>query len=383
MKKYVLFIFALFLIPTFTHAAVSITEVAWMGVEGTNGQYGEWIELYNDEDQPMNLFGWKINKAGDKPIISLSKEIPAKGYFLVERVTGSIHDPVPGIEDVSGPFGSSGLSNAGEDLVLIDDKRNEVQHLSFASKWPAGDADTKQTMQWNGTEWITATATPKAATSQAVIDEPKTEEKDVENEQTGDTTEGTSTGDTKSQDKKEVIPASPNKPYIKFTIPEAVYSGIENMYEIQPILEYNYQLKHGYFTWNFGDGTVVQKRELEPVSHSYQFPGTYTVSFSYKEDKEVYGLYLIDSRKIEVSKPSLVVSVVDNRALQIENKSSTAINLSNFQVSAMSVASIVPDMTILAPKAKITIPFNSLSIPIGSAYVAISDPSGNLIARTD
>jgi hypothetical protein len=151
-----------------TFAAVRINEVAWMGT--ATSQYNEWIELYNDGDNDVSLKGWTIYKTGNVLLFTLTKTIAANGYLLIEHNTPSAPDAVPGINDEAGTFGGGGLKNTGEDLVLKDDNGNPVNTLPYSSGWPAGDAKTKQTMQWTGTVWITATGTPDAVNASVADD---------------------------------------------------------------------------------------------------------------------------------------------------------------------------------------------------------------------
>ncbi len=143
------------------YADIKINEIAWMGTAGS--QYSEWIELYNNREEAVSLEGWKLLKAGTDTFFTLTKTIAAKGYLLIERTTASAPDAVAGINDESGSFGSGGLKNTGEDLALKDKDGNTVDSVLFAGGWPAGDAKTKETMQWSGTAWITGVGTPDAA----------------------------------------------------------------------------------------------------------------------------------------------------------------------------------------------------------------------------
>lgn len=125
-------------------------------------QYSEWIELYNDGADAVSLDGWKLYKTGNTLLYTLSKSINAGKYLLVERITASAPDAVPGISDEAGAFGGAGLRNTGEDLSLQDKDGNTINIVPFASSWPAGDAKSKDTMQWTGSKWITAPGTPDA-----------------------------------------------------------------------------------------------------------------------------------------------------------------------------------------------------------------------------
>jgi hypothetical protein len=73
--KYVLFGIIVVLLPYAAHAAVRITEVAWMGTASSS--YSEWLELYNDGDSSVNLAGWKLYEGdGGTLVFTLTKSIP-------------------------------------------------------------------------------------------------------------------------------------------------------------------------------------------------------------------------------------------------------------------------------------------------------------------
>lgn len=140
---------------------VVLNEIAWMGVSGN--QYGEWLELYNDGDTAVSLAGWKLYKDGTSTLVfTFSKAIPAKGFLVLERTTASHPDPLPDIADEAGAFGNGGFSNlpAGEHLVLVNAEGQVADALDFSDGWPAGDNDSKKTMQRLQGEWITAAPTP-------------------------------------------------------------------------------------------------------------------------------------------------------------------------------------------------------------------------------
>ncbi|MFC3884577.1 phospholipase D-like domain-containing protein [Bacillus songklensis] len=179
-----------FLHPAFqeeTKAAVTrdvvINEVAWMG---TTASYAdEWMELYNNTNQEMDITGWTLKAQDGSPSIQLSGHIPAKGYFLLERTDDNTVSGVTADQIYSGS-----LDNTDEALMLYDENHNLIDSVST---WYAGDNTTKATMERidsysNGdasTNWGNSTAaynggsgTPKSANSvaQSVPVEPSTSE---------------------------------------------------------------------------------------------------------------------------------------------------------------------------------------------------------------
>lgn len=361
--KYILFIFAL-LLPASAFAQISITEIAWMGT--TNSQYSEWIELYNDTSTTVNLAGWKLYESGGSVLIfTFTKSIPANGYLLLERITASAPDAVPGVDDESGPFGGGGLANTGEFLVIKDSSGLVIDSLNYSSGWPAGDATTKQTMQLSGSSWITAEPTPKAPTNSAGGGDDEQDDQEQE----------------EIKDKDPIPKVSPNKPQIEFNIPKIMFPGVGYTIIAAPVLEYNYRIDKGNFYWNMGDGTVYRQEELKPITHIYQYEGDYTISFSYT-DPNNHNPPLKGYKKIKVSNPTFSISVVNKKGLEIKNSSTTEIDLSGWKIITPSKEIIIPDMTIISPKSTVVVPFSILSIDVNSSLITINDPSGNIVAST-
>ncbi len=354
------------LIPSSVFADVRITEIAWMGT--VSSQYSEWFELYNDGATSVNLAGWKLAQGDGSVVFTMTKSIGANEYLLVERTTASAPDAVPGIDDEAGPFGASGFANTGEDLVLEDASGVSVDTLSYASGWPAGDATTKATMQWDGSGWITATASPKAATSGS-------------DEGSGSDSEESEAQTDLEKDPYPIPAVSPNKPHIQFTIPKNVIVGVPISFQGRPVFEYNYVIDQGSFTWNMGDGTLYYQDTYAPLRHIYYFPGTYTISFRYSDPQNNQPT-LTGTYKVTVVASTITVSVRDTRAITIKNTSSVMMDLSEWKVRTNSGDRMLPDMTIVAERATIDIPFAILSV-VPSEHVSLIDPSGAVAASSD
>ena len=94
---------------------VVINEVAWMGTEASTSD--EWIELYNNTDQGIDLADWILVAADGTLNITLSGVISAHGYFLLERTDDNAISDIAA--DWSGSFGT-GLLNTGDVLTLAD-----------------------------------------------------------------------------------------------------------------------------------------------------------------------------------------------------------------------------------------------------------------------
>src|SRR3989338_8658121 len=146
---------------------VLINEIAWMGTKAST--YGEWIELRNVANSPINVNGWTLYEGGGSTkIIDLTGTIDAGAYYLIKRTTASSPDPIPNVvADVSGSFGGSGLSNSGEYLALKDSAVpvNIIDELNFSSGWPAGTASPDyKSMERDLNGWRTNDGITKSGT---------------------------------------------------------------------------------------------------------------------------------------------------------------------------------------------------------------------------
>ncbi|MGQ9598806.1 MAG: lamin tail domain-containing protein [Anaerolineae bacterium] len=107
-----------------------IHEVAWGGTAASS--YDEWIELYNNTAEPIDLAGWTLEDRGDIHV-TLDGVIPAHGYFLLERTDDTT------VNDIQADFiYTGGLNNAGERLELWDPRGMLIDAVDGSGGWPAG-----------------------------------------------------------------------------------------------------------------------------------------------------------------------------------------------------------------------------------------------------
>ncbi|KKS64905.1 MAG: Phospholipase D/competence protein ComEA helix-hairpin-helix domain protein [Parcubacteria group bacterium GW2011_GWB1_42_6] len=133
-------VFIFFLFPQISLASplIIINEIAWMGTETSAND--EWLELYNNTDESIDLSGWKIIWA-DKQI-DLSGQIAARSFFLLERTDDN---SVPSV--VADQIYIGSLNNNGEYLKLFNSQDNLIDEINAQAGWPAGDNAQKLTME--------------------------------------------------------------------------------------------------------------------------------------------------------------------------------------------------------------------------------------------
>lgn len=356
MYRFIALSIAIVLLSTsVAHAIVRITEINWMG--NAESQFAEWFELYNDSTDSVDLSGWGLYEdGGGQLIFSLTKSIPAQGYLLVERTTTTSPDPVPGINDESGSFGGSGFSNIGESLVLKDLQGTAIQTLDFSSGWPAGDAATKQTMQWDGTKWVTANATPKAPFQGVALSSP----------------EAPSSGTAWSAPK--IVP------HIEITLPKTVYATVASEYSQKTFLDYG-EVYNGVFLWNMGDGTLYRNNTPTQVAHTYKYPGTYTLTFAYYRTPYDTKPLLFQSQEQVVISPTITLNTIPDKGFEFVNTGTTSIDLSNWVLVLPNNIIELPAFTIIAPKKKVLMPFSAFGIEGSYSQATLQTPQRVVVGK--
>ncbi len=138
--------------------SVILSEIAWMG--SRESYRAEWIELNNRTDKTTSLSGWKLRDESGKVshVFPSSASVPPHGFLvLVKKGTSS-----GGIK-VVGEFSGS-IRNSDQTLKVFD-QNCMVQDSAVADpSWPAGDNDTKQTMERNPKTLLWHTATDEGGT---------------------------------------------------------------------------------------------------------------------------------------------------------------------------------------------------------------------------
>jgi len=143
---------AIFALATGTAMAASpgdvvINEVAWAG--SVAAAPDEWIELYNNTGQPIDLDGWIIvddEGYASETTCTISTadcaggdcSIPANGFFLIERDDSAVDDL-----DADLVSAALDLDDAGDSLTLRDDLDAVIDFVDCAGEtngWYAGTA---------------------------------------------------------------------------------------------------------------------------------------------------------------------------------------------------------------------------------------------------
>jgi len=355
-------ILILFLIPNFTNAAVIINEVAWMGsrvdsVDSGRWQYYEWIELYNNGNDVIDLTGWTLSIVGKEDIIfkkAIEKTIPANGYYFIER--NGYHAFADISADLATSFGT-GLSNSGATLLLKDAQEQPMDSVDGSDKWKIGGGDiignntTKETAQRTSSGWITATGTPKAVNASITQNPP------LVSQPQNQTTEPEPTSDVGSESwpVEPQIFANAGKDKIVIVGADVYFSGQALGIEKEP-------LEGVRFLWNFGDGAF---KEGQNISHIYKYPGEYIVALDVSSGKYSASDYAL----VKAVPSQIKISEANKDFIKLSNESNVTLDISGWFIRLENKTFKFPASTLIKANSTLIIPSSNSGLEAGSDVV--------------
>ena len=353
------------LLPGISHAAIIISEVAWMG--STASANHEWIELQNTGSASVEVTGWTISD-GMNLTIQLTGTIPGSGYAVVERTSDA---SAPGTALL---FYSGALVNTGATLTLKRADSSIEDQVAGGENWQSigGDNVTKETAQYTTTGWVTGAATAGIKNSGVVKIVP---DKDIKNATT--TTSTSTTINTTNTSKR--TSSSNSKETVRLILP-----GVTLALDIdgQTVGYVNQAISFSVsasgigktlaesllYQWNFGDGNTAL--EDKPV-HAFSYPGKYVVT--------VYGSYMrqeqVARHEITILPVALSVTKSSTGDVQINNDSPYELDISGYQLEGNKLFTF-PAYSVLLPNQTVTISQNRL----GGSYARVKDTTGAVVS---
>lgn len=346
-----------FLLPCFANAAVSVSELAWMGsVVSANH---EWIELHND-GAAIDVTGWILTD-GMNLEIELEGVVPANSYIVLERTSDA---SAPGTAFL---IYTGALVNTGATLRLMREDGSLVDQVPGGEDWVnvGGDNVTKETAQYTTNGWKTAPSTPGAALlwnedmeeAEPSDSQGKTENVSIKRRSSsGETVRLTLPGITLALVVTAQKVGYVHQP-ISFTVePSGIGDNLINSLEYQ---------------WNFGDGFVSTEKDAE---HIFLYPGTYVVTVygGFKRQEQV--------ERHEITILPVKVSLTTSREgdVQINNDSPYELDISGYYLRG-DEAFTFPPYSILLPNQTITIPKKKLGSVRGK-MVALYDTETAMVS---
>lgn len=360
MKPYILlFLLTLFVLPQSVQAAVTISEVAWMGSAASANH--EWIELHNDAAEAVDLEGWVLTDSGTLSI-ALTGSVAANSYAVLERTSD---DSAAGTALL---VYTGALVNTGTTLTLRNAGGAVMDQLTGGENWSSigGDNVSKDTAQYSGTKWVTAPGTPGRANASASSHPTGT--------QTG------SSGQSQGSGGNLLRPAEKKTPKLELAnvslalevdAPDVAYVGQRIPFFAIASGPNDVVLDSLQFAWNFGDIATGGGRR---TSHRYEYAGEYVVTVH-----AAYGRHEQVARKaVTVLPVSLSITKDIDGNVQVNNDAPYEVVLDGFALSGSKTV-VFPPLTMLLPRATITVGSKRVGAADG-AHIVLRDAAGNVVA---
>jgi hypothetical protein len=346
------------LLPSFAHASIQISEVAWMG--GPDSANHEWIELHNT-GTTISVDGWILHDANNLTI-EINGTLTSGQRAVLERTS-----------DASAPGSAfllytGALGNTGATLVLRDSTGAVVDQVNGGSDWEniGGNNETKETAQLQNGAWVTGAATPGSAPTIVVVANDTATEPETEQDTTSTSGARASSGLATVQ---LVLPDIS----LQLTIDAAT-----NVHVGQPMTLAVKSSGIGktiadslVYQWSLGNGEHRVGKEIEYV---FGYPGQYVVVVSgeYKRQKQ-FARQTVTVLSVELK----LTKSADGTSYVLHNQGTTEINVGDYRLVGTS-EHVFPTHTIILPQSEIHIPI--VVANHNQAVVALYDPVGQAVA---
>ena len=337
----VVFFFSLFHIA---RADVLINEIAWKGTPVASTH--EWIELTN-VGESVDISGWTIKDGINQLniVIPDGTTISDGGFYVIKRSTSDI-SPF----DFSTVF-NGGLSDGGEKLILADSAGIIKQTLDFSSGWPDATMTSQNTMQWNGSSWISSTPTPGVVNPTSSF----------QNSSNGSNSDSTNDAVTNVADASGGSSVASNEVQVssiktKIKTKNVAFINLPLTFEVKSYGKNGEELSFGKYFWNFGDGITEERFNNTNFTHTFHYAGEYLVSVEYFSNYYSSTPDVFNKIKIKVVPVELSISRTGDAAdffVEISNNSTYDIDLSAWKLASLNKIFLFPKNTNILAKNKI------------------------------
>ncbi len=288
MKKYTVIILVFFGLITRVYGEVQITEVMYDPKTG-----GEWLEVYNPNDSPLDLKGWKFFD-GTNHSISASAIVPAGGYLILaddkNAFISAFNDVTTTIVDIV-----TSMNNDGDTLILRNASGVDISSMSYAANSGASKNDKSlQLIEGEFLPWFVSIGAPASATKEEVLAAaPATTSAPLTSSPSSTNTQ-TSPYHAWPSDMQIFVSAGGDR---------ASVAGAEVIFSGKVLSASRKSLPNADLIWTFGDGGSDRGAQ---VKHTFHHPGRYVVLLDV-----ISGDYIAkDQIFVEVVMPKISISSI-------------------------------------------------------------------------
>jgi hypothetical protein len=387
LKKYFLILIIIFFTKT-ALASIEITEIMY-DASGTDTNR-EWIEVYNNSSEPVDLSKWYFFSDNTKHTLNpnSSSSLQAGAYAVIVQDVNKFLGDWPNFSGIIFDSSWTGLSNENDSISMKDPELNVVGAVSYSSSIGAvGDGNSLQKI---GGELISSSPTPGTQNNSSGSNPQKNSSNN--NNDTNNNSNQTNQESTNSKSSSSSSAGSTAK--VAVEIPRIITTKIiaKNnattrvgfLIDTNTIGYLKEKLDEGKFVWSFGDGNSLQEAEHKPFEYAYQYAGEYVLSLTYYESILSTKPVASDNIIITVTDPALFITKVgdiNDPYVEIKNQSENRMSLSGWVLNSNTKSFKLPEgMAILPNKSialspKVTL-FDSKDVQNLSLYA----PNGSLVS---
>ncbi len=326
------------------HASVVIDEF----VSHPNTGEKEWVELFNDNDSPQNLSGWKLTELtspSTNPVqvdwlSPLSGSIPAHGVLVFE---------------VSG----TNLNDSGDSIGLYDNSNNSISRVTYG---------TSTTVKNYSIDLIAPGIGKSGALISGVWKSDQDPTKGLINAITPPSGGAGLVAASDSPDTSPTQPASDtkSKPVVEKKIRAQItantlgYVGLPLELKAEAFGTGGEKLSFGKYFWNFGDGDSkeVNLADSQPFTHTYFYPGEYSVSLDYYANSYAENPDASSQIAIKIIGADIIISKVGDQNdffVELSNNTDYSADISKWVLSSDTKSFVIPRNTIIGSKKELII----------------------------
>ncbi|MBI2045858.1 MAG: lamin tail domain-containing protein [Parcubacteria group bacterium] len=362
----IVFLFVLIFLPFCTHASVRIVEIMYDLPGADAGR--EWIKIYNDGTESVDLTGWKFNDGSNHVLNAPPKNggtgsmiFSPHGYailasdavqFVAEyTVSISVIDTVMNIGQQNDnvytvalvlPDGSTGDTASYTTALGANGDGKSLQLINGV--WQAAST-TLDTMAQTTNDATTAGESPKE--SSAAVSE---------------------SASIWSIDTNSISAFAGND--------REVIVGADTLFSGKAIGTAGKPLEDARFVWSFGDGASI---EGASVLHAFLYPGKYRIVLDVSSGKYAASDFLT----VNALPADIIISRVASGAdsfIELYNKTLRDLDLSWWRLKSGNLYFTFPKNTFLLSGAKIIFPFRITKLPIvNREEVSLLYPNGEVV----
>lgn len=310
----------------FVHKADANLEIAKVNYNPPVKTDHLWVKIYNNSSDSVDLTTWSIADFDGTSWhyhalnADTSSILGSNSYAIVAKASSStINEFKSKNSDISDLLFYGNLTIGSEGIIaLSQDKKNVISKTSY------GGEDT------------------------SVVN--------ISNDDTTNTISESSASPSDSSPSKIV-----EKVYIsttKIISPKTVTAGIPFTISHQTFGVHKEKVILGKFVWNLGDGVVKVGEISDPFLYEYEYPGEYVITLSFYNSVLSESTDATDRITVKVIPSGLnIISVgtISDPYVEIENTSSSEMNLNNFILKGRIRSFPIPDGTVILPKNKLKI----------------------------